>query len=143
MDPEGNILRSGRFRHLSLANPKLAPYGYAARQVLQKLGLWDALTPRMVRGENVRQTYQFVASGNAELGFVARSQITRPDTPLPGSYWIIPDELYDPIEQQAVQLSERPSVRRFMEFVRSAAGSAVIESYGYRLPPPVENDGDG
>ena len=106
-------------------------------------GLWDALTPRMVRGENAGQTYQFVASGSAELGFVARSQITRPKTPISGSFWAVPEALYDPIEQQAVQLSERPSVRRFMEFVRSAAGSAVIESYGYRLPAPVENDGGG
>jgi molybdate transport system substrate-binding protein len=143
VDPEGGILRSGQFRHLSLANPKLAPYGHAARQVLLKLGLWDALTPRMVRGENVGQTYQFVVSGSAELGFVARSQITRPETPISGSFWAVPEALYDPIEQQAVQLSERPSVRRFMEFVRSAAGSAVIESYGYRLPAPVENDGGG
>lgn len=143
VDSEGNILRSGEFRHLSLANPKLAPYGQAARQVLLKLGLWDALTPRMVRGENVGQTYQFVASGSAELGFVARSQVARPQTPLPGSYWMVPEALHDPIEQQAVQLSERPSVRRFMEFVRSAAGHAVIESYGYRPAPPVENVGGG
>ena len=143
VDPEGEILRRGQFRHLSLANPKLAPYGHAARQVLLKLGLWDLLTPRMVRGENVGQAYQFVASGSAELGFVARSQITRPGTPLPGSYWMVPETLYDPIEQQAVQLSERPAVRRFMEFVRSAVGSAVVESYGYRLRASVENDRDG
>lgn len=143
VDPEGNVLHHGRFRHLSLANPKLAPYGHAARQVLLKLGLWDVLTPLMVRGENVGQAYQFVASGGAELGFVARSQITRPEAPLPGSYWMVPEALYDPIEQQVVQLSERPSVRRFMEFVRSAVGRTIIESYGYRLREPVENNRDG
>ena len=109
--------------------------------MLLELGLWEALAPRMVRGENVGQTYQFVASGSAELGFVARSQVTRPQTPISGSFWAVPETLYDPIDQQAVQLSERPSVRRFMEYVRGAQGRALIASYGYLLP--MGSDGGG
>ena len=143
VDPKGEVLHDGEFRHLSLANPRLAPYGLAARQVLQRLDLWDRLVPRMVRGESAGQAYQFVASGSAELGFVARSQVTRPNTPLPGSFWAVPVALHDPIEQQAVQLSGRPAVRSFMELVRSAEGRALIESYGYLLPASPEGDADG
>ena len=122
VDDRGEVIEEGDFRHLALANPRLAPYGMAARQVLQRLDLWDRLAPRMVRGESAGQTYQFVASGSAELGFVARSQVTRPETPLPGSFWTVPEALHDPIDQQAVQLADRPAVKSFMELVRSAEG---------------------
>jgi len=134
VDPDGAILRGGSFRHLALANPRLAPYGLAARQVLQQLELWQSLSPLMVRGENAGQAYQFVASGSAELGFVARSQVTRPDTQLPGSFWSVPETLHDPIEQQAVQLTKSPAAAQFLELVRGAEGRALIQSYGYQLP---------
>ncbi len=134
VDGEGAVLRGGDFRHLALANPKLAPYGRAARQVLQKLGLWAALRGRMVRGENVGQAFQFVVSGNAALGFVAYSQIVQADGSVRGSFWMPDATLYDPIEQQAVLLRESPAARALLDFTRSDKGRAIIRRHGYGLP---------
>ncbi len=131
---EGSVLEQGGFRYLALANPRLAPYGKAAREVLENRGLWQILQHRMVRGENIGQTYQFVESGNAELGFVARSQVKRPGRPADGSWWDIPQALYSPIEQQAVLLTDNPVARDFLAFVRSAEVMEVIRSYGYGTP---------
>ncbi len=131
---EGQVLDSAEFRHLAIANPKLAPYGRAAQQVLQARGAWDSLQDKIVRGENIGQTFQFVISGNAELGFVALSQLTSPAVNPQGKIWQVPDELYDPIEQQAVQLSDKAAVTAFMHFVRSQAARHIIQRYGYRTP---------
>jgi molybdate transport system substrate-binding protein len=134
VDAEGRVLEHGEFRHLAIANPKLAPYGLAAREVLQKRGLWDDMSKRLVRGENIGQAFQFVASGNAELGFVARSQLMRPGYEIEGSYWDVPPELYTPIEQQAVLLKDSEAARSFMSFVRSEEAIRIIRDHGYETP---------
>jgi molybdate transport system substrate-binding protein len=134
VDPDGAILRAGTFDHLAIANPELAPYGAAARQLLQALGLWESLAGKLVRGENIGQTFQFVVSGNAELGLVALAQLANPDQRFGGSAWEPPQALYDPIEQQAVLLNDSPAGRDFMAFMRSAEARALIRTYGYDVP---------
>jgi len=134
VDPAAGVLEQGRFRYLALANPKLAPYGKAAQEVLQRRGLWQALQNKIVRGENIGQTFQFVTSGNAELGFVAWSQVKRPGEPMVGSWWVVPQDRYTPIEQQAVLLKDRPAAVDFLDFVRAEQGLAVIRSFGYATP---------
>jgi molybdate transport system substrate-binding protein len=134
IDPEGKVLESGDFRHLALANPKLAPYGRAAREVLEARGLWTRFEARSVRGENIGQTYQFVRSGNAELGFVAYSQVLRPGAPPEGSWWKVPQELYTPIEQQAVLLTHDAAARAFIDFLGSEAAREIIRVHGYGFP---------
>ena len=127
-------LASGDFRRLAIANPKLAPYGRAAREVLQAQGLWSRLRPRLVRGENVGQTIQFVSTGNAELGFVALSQvIPARGQPARGAYWEVPRALYTPILQQAVLIRDSDAAREFLRFVRSAQARALIRAHGYRV----------
>ena len=132
VDEDGDVLRKGSFQHLALANPRLAPYGLAARQLLRNLGLWDALRGRMVRGENVGQAFQFVSSGNAELGLVAAAQVLGGHRG--GSLWMPPVHLYEPIEQQAVLLRDHFVARDFLHFVASDEGRAIIRANGYGLP---------
>jgi len=132
VDNAGQVLQSERFRYLAIANPKLAPYGRAAQQTLSKLGLWQALRKRMVRGENIGHAYQFVKSGNAELGFVAASQVLQPGKPVTGSLWLIPNDYYAKIEQQAVALSDDAVTRSFMDFVRSEAVRELVRQFGYK-----------
>jgi len=134
VDAQANVLSKGGFRYLALANPKLAPYGKAAQQVMQAKGVWETLRGRMVRGENIGQTFQFVKSGNAELGFVALSQIRKPGADIKGSFWQPPQSLYDPIEQQAVLLKDNTVARDFMDFVKGEAAREIIEGYGYGAP---------
>ena len=131
VDAEGVVLAAGEFSRLAIANPRLASYGVAAQQVLEGRGLWDELQPRLVRGENIAQSYQYVKSGAAELGFVAYSQVRTPDTEPAGSAWIVPEDLYAPIEQQAVLLQDTPAARAFMHYVRSDEAAGIIEGYGY------------
>ena len=136
VDPAGAVLAGGRFHHLAIPIPELAPYGAAARQVLQGLNLWQKLAPRLVQGEDIGQTLQFVATGNAELGFVALSQVRAAGKP-EGSLWIVPAERYRPIEQQAVLLArgkDDPAARAFLDFLRSAPARALIQEFGYGLP---------
>ena len=128
------ILKKGTFRHLALANPKTAPYGLAARTILQNLKLWSALQPRIVRGENISQTFQFVATRNAELGFVAVSQVLNPKLDLRGSRWNIPETLYDPIRQDAVLLKrgrDNPAARALMKFLSGPEARTIIQRFGY------------
>ena len=116
---------------LAIANPDTAPYGAAARQVLTHLGRLAAYEDRLVRGANIAQTYQFVATGNARLGFVAASQIALHDE---GSRWLVPDSLHDPIAQDAVLLTgaeELDGARAFLEFLRGQAAALILEKYGY------------
>ena len=134
VDAEARVLEHGKFRHLAIANPKLAPYGKAAKQVLQARGVWDALKGSMVRGENIGQTFQFVKSGNAELGFVAISQVKRPGHPVEGSFWEVPQSIYSPIEQQAVLLKDNAAGRAFLSFVRNDVAREIIQGYGYGTP---------
>ncbi len=127
-------LRRGGFAHLAIANPATAPYGLAAKQVLQKLALWKALQGRLVRGENIAQTYHFVDSGGAELGFVALSQLRGNGARPKGSAWSVPADLYAPIEQQAVLLNrgrDNPAARAFLRFLKGAQAQAVNARFGY------------
>ena len=129
-------LRRGGFRLLAIANPELAPYGAAARQTLEKLGLWSSLGGKIVMGETIGQAHAMVASGNAELGFVALSSVISPRNQLPGSRWDVPAELYEPIRQDAVLLKRaagNAAARGFLEYLRGAEARALIESYGYRV----------
>lgn len=134
VDPAGAVLKSGGFRHLAIANPDLAPYGAAARSVLQALCLWEALTPKLVRGKDIGQAFQFVASGNAELGFVARAQLEAPGREFAGSSWQPPQALYPPIEQQAVLLKDASAGRAFMAFMRGDEARAIVRAHGYDTP---------
>jgi len=133
VDAEGDVLLGDRFAHLAIANPRLAPYGEAARAVLQHKGAWKEIVHRMVRGENIAQTFQFVQSGNAELGFVALSQVGRSPERIPGSYWLIPSHLYPAIEQQAIIVQDSQVAREFMTFVKSNEITSLIRSHGYLL----------
>lgn len=129
--PGGEVLRYGEFRRLAIADPNLAPYGRAAREALIALGHWENLQPRIVRGKNVNQAFQFVKTGNAELGIVAVSQIPSVDSRQHGSVWVIPGSLYAPIEQQAVLLRESLTGRSFLAFLNSEPVRAVIRANGY------------
>ncbi len=131
IDTEGKVLESGLYRRLAIANPRLAPYGKAAQEVLTTRGLWETLQKRMVRGESIGQAYQFVKSGNAELGFVSYAQIRRPGDHDAGSYWLIPQNLYQPIEQQAVLLKDNPVATDFMSYLQKQKVKAIIARYGY------------
>jgi molybdate transport system substrate-binding protein len=134
VDDSGSILHQGDFRHLAIANPQLAPYGKAAQQVLVNQRLWESMQGRLVLGENITQTLQFVQTANAELGFIALSQWLEIDPDNTGSHWNVPQELYDPIVQQAVILNESSAARAFVAFMQSDASKAVIQSAGYALP---------
>lgn len=134
VDEEGKILRQGDFYHLAVANPKLAPYGRATQEVLKNQGQWEALKPKMVRGENIAQTFQFVSTGNAKLGFVSLSQVLNLEESKQGSWWDIPESLYSPIKQQVVLLNDKPSTRAFFDFIKSEGGRTIIKHHGYELP---------
>jgi molybdate transport system substrate-binding protein len=131
------VLRRGEFNKLALANPRLAPYGVAAVEVLTQLGLREATQGKWVQGENIAQTYQFVSTGNAELGFVALSQITTAGQPMPGSAWLIPAQLYQPIKQDVVLLRRGQAsvaAQALLAYVQSAAAQEIIEAHGYIWP---------
>lgn len=134
VDAGGEVLATGEYRRLAIANPKLAPYGKAAQQVLESKGLWKALQQRLVRGESIGQAYQFVRSGNAELGFVAYSQIKQPGRSDTGSYWLVPQAFYQPIEQQTVLLKENAVARNFMSYLQTQEVKKIIAQYGYDIP---------
>jgi molybdate transport system substrate-binding protein len=131
VDDGGRVLDSGAFRFLAIANPNLAPYGAAAREVLVGRNLWSELQPKLVQGQDIGQAYSFVATGNAELGFMAYAQLKAPARDISGSYWLVPESLHEPIAQEAVLLRDAPAARAFMEFVRSPAARDLIRAYGY------------
>lgn len=134
VDDKGAVLQQGEFAHLSIANPKLAPYGKAAIETLTALKLLDAIQPKFVQGENIAQTHQFVATGNAELGFVALSQVMKDGKISEGSAWIVPASLHQPIRQDAVLLTngkDKPAAAALLKYLGSDKARAVIESFGY------------
>lgn len=134
VDADGAVLQRGDFRHLAMASPKTAPYGAAAMQVLQGMGLAERLRSRTVTGENITQTYQFVASQNAELGFVALAQVLRNGTLTHGSAWHVPLGRYDPIRQDAVLLARgasNPAARALLEYLRSDEVADLVGRFGY------------
>jgi molybdate transport system substrate-binding protein len=137
VDDQGKILTTGGFKHIALADPKLAPYGVAAVEVLKKLGLFNKLQPLFVQGENIAQTFQFVSTGNAPLGFIALSQVIDNGKITKGSGWIIPSEDYSPIRQDAVLMkkgAENPAATALLDYLKSAPALAIIEKFGYDLP---------
>ncbi|WP_291010448.1 molybdate ABC transporter substrate-binding protein [Hydrogenophaga sp.] len=134
VDAQGAVLQTDRFRKLAIANPKTAPYGAAALEVMTQLGLRDTLTPKLVQGESIGQAYNFAFTGNAELGFVALSQVMVGGQLKSGSMWRVPPALYTPIRQDAVLLqrgSNNAAARALMALLRSPQGQAVIRSFGY------------
>jgi len=137
VDDKGAVLRTGDYNKLAIGDPKLAVYGTAAQETMEKLGLWKQVQGKLVRGENITQTYQFAASGNAQLGFIALSQITKGGKVSEGSWWIVPSHYYNPIEQSAVMLSnakDAAAAQAFVAFLKGPQAAAVIRSYGYELP---------
>lgn len=123
--------QANAFRKLAIANPKTAPYGAAAIETLQKLSLYTQIKPKLVKGDNIAQTYQFVFTENAQLGFVALSQVIDEKV---GSRWVVPQDFYSPIHQQAVLLkkeADNPAARAFMDFLPSEQAKTIIKQYGY------------
>lgn len=136
VDAEGTVLRRGDFKHIALASPKLAPYGAAALETMTKLGLLAPLQPKLVQGESIGQTYTFVASGNAELGFVALSQVWENGEVKSGSAWVVPAALHAPIRQDAVLLArakDNAAATALMRFLRSEPAKALIRAFGYEV----------
>jgi len=131
VDGQGQVLKTGDFAHLAIANPKTAPYGAAAVETLHKLHVYERVQGRLVQGENIAQAYQFVDSKNAELGFVALSQvINRKD----GSRWLVPQEDYAPITQDAVLLTpgkDSAAAKDFLAYLRGDEAVTIIKSFGY------------
>ena len=134
IDLKGDILQQKNFKFLAIANPKIAPYGESAVETLRSLKLWKNIQDKVVRGENVSQTFQFVSSGNAELGFVAYSQIIKSDATTNGSFWLVPQSIYKPINQQAVLLKESKIGKDFLSFIQSDESLNIILESGYGLP---------
>lgn len=137
VDSKGEILKKGGFKHLALANPKTAPYGAAGMQVMNKFGVADNIKPLIVQGESISQTHQFISTGAAELGFVAYSQVIKNGTIGSGSGWIVPNNLYDPIRQDAVILAkgkDKAAAVALMNYLKGDKAKEVIRSFGYELP---------
>jgi len=136
VDSAGKVLQSGNFNHLSIANPKAAPYGAAAVETLTRMNLMTRLQPKIVQGENISQAHQFVSTGNAELGFVALSQVARDGKFTAGSGWIVPDAMHSPIRQDALILargSANPAARALMDYLKSDKAKGIIRAFGYEL----------
>jgi molybdate transport system substrate-binding protein len=134
VDAQGAVLATGKFSHLAVANPKIAPYGQAGMEVLKARGLSQTLASRLVTAETIAQAYQFVATGNAELGFVALSQLLVPGKPAGGSYWLVPPGLYGEIRQDAVLLkagAANPAAAALLAWLKTEPARTVIQVYGY------------
>jgi molybdate transport system substrate-binding protein len=131
VDGKGAVLKAGRFARLAIAEPTTAPYGAAAVEALQHLGVWDAVQPKIVKGSDITQAYQFTATGAADLGFVALSQVIAEPG---GSRWIVPESLHAPIAQQAILLipgKDDAAAKAFLAFLKGPQARAIIERYGY------------
>lgn len=136
VDADGAVLQRDDWQRLAIANPRLAPYGAAAMAVLEARGLADRLGPRLVTGDSIAQAYQFVATGNAELGFVALSQVAAPGQSIAGSAWRVPQSLYPEIRQDVVLLTTAESnaaATALLKFLREPPAREVIAGYGYAL----------
>jgi molybdate transport system substrate-binding protein len=137
VDAQGAVLKTGRFKHLAIAAPKLAPYGAAAVQTLTQLGLLAPLKPRLVQGESIGQTYSFIATGNAELGFVAQSQVFENGQLRQGSGWLVPAALHTPLHQDAVLLKLGQSnlaASALLAYLKTDKAKAAIRAFGYETP---------
>lgn len=135
VDVQGKVLFSSSLQQLALANPKTAPYGVAAIEVLKQLGRYNELRSKLVQGKNISQTYQFVSTGAVQQGFVAMSQVYRQGQLIKGSAWVVPNHLYSPLNQDAVLLQQgasNPAARAFLTFLKSEQAQTLIRSFGYR-----------
>jgi molybdate transport system substrate-binding protein len=133
VDGAGAVLSSGKFNKLSIADPGAAPYGAAAVQTMQKLGVYNAIKPKIVTGSSITQAYQFVETGAAELGFVAYSQVINVAG---GSRWLVPTTDHAPIDQQAILLytgQNNAAAKAFLSFLKSPPAIAIIKKYGYEV----------
>ena len=136
VDSRGDVLRANAFRNIAIAAPKLAPYGAAAVQTLERLGLLAAIEPKFVQGESIGQTFNFVSSGNAELGFIALSQVFENGQLKSGSGWVVPATLHSPLRQDAVQLArskDNPAAAALMRYLKTDRVRAMIRAYGYEV----------
>jgi molybdate transport system substrate-binding protein len=134
VDARGDVLRSGQFTRIAIANPKLAPYGAAALATLERMGLGDRIAPRIVEGTNISQTFQFVATGNAPLGFVALSQVLENGALKSGSGWVVPDSMHPPIRQNAILLNRargQAAATALLDYLKGEQARAIIRSFGY------------
>lgn len=140
VDDKGDVLKTADFQHIAIADPKTAPYGKAALDTMTKLGLLETLQPKIVQGDSIAQTKEFVSSGNAELGFVALSQVIKDSS---GSSWTVPQALYEPLYQDAILLKtgeNSPAAKALLAYLKSAPAQAVIKAFGYELPEQATTD---
>ena len=136
VDDAGSILKTGNFQRLALANPKLSPYGMAAHATLTKLGLLQTVQAKIVQGDNIAQTYQFVFTENAQLGFVALSQVLSDGKLTQGSAWIVPSHLHQALRQDALLLNRgknKPAAEALMNYLKSDKAKNIIKAYGYAV----------
>jgi molybdate transport system substrate-binding protein len=136
VDDKGEVLRSNRFNKIAIADPKLAPYGMAAMEVIHKLGVQANVVPKLVQGESIGQTYQFVSTENAQLGFVALSQISIDGRITQGSAWVVPQHLHTPLKQDVVLLNagkDNAAAQALLKYLQSDTAKTIIKSYGYAL----------
>jgi molybdate transport system substrate-binding protein len=134
-----SVLSNGHFEHLAMANPKTAPYGAAAKRTLEAMGLWNHIKSRVVQGENISQAFHFVYSQNAELGFMALSQILDPKIHGAGSRWDVPANLHEPLRQQAILLihgRHNTAAQAFLDYVKGPKARTIIKQFGYGLDQP-------
>jgi molybdate transport system substrate-binding protein len=136
VDEGGQVLKTDKFRFVAIANSRVAPYGRAAVQVMQKLGVLNVIEPRVVQGESITQTFQFVATGNAQLGFVALSQIVDNEKIKSGSAWIIPESMHEALKQDAVLLNsakDAAAATALLQFLKSDKAKKLIAAHGYQF----------
>jgi len=137
VDAKGAVLNNGNFNKLAIADPKLAPYGMAAKETLERLVMWNAMQRKLVKGENITQTYQFIATENSELGFIALSQIMRDGKVTTGSWWLVPSEMHKPIRQSAVLLNgakDKLAAQAFLNFLKTDSAKKMMRGFGYESP---------
>lgn len=137
VDEKGKVLSKGNFNRLAIANPRYSPYGVAAKETLEKLTMWNSIQEKLSKGDDLMQTYQFAATENVDLAFIALSQIMRNGKVTKSSWWLVPDDFHKPISQSAVMLSgskEQEAAKSFLTFLKSEKAAAVMRSFGYETP---------
>ena len=136
VDDAGQILKTGGFQRLAMANPKLSPYGIAAYETLTQLGLLQTVQSKIVQGDNIAQTYQFVFTENAQLGFVALSQVFADGKIAQGSAWTVPSHLHSPLQQDALLLNpgkNNPAAEALLNYLKSDKAKNIIRAFGYAV----------
>ena len=134
---DGRVLAQSRIRHVAWSEPKLSPYGAAAVETLKAIGLYDTVQPRAVVGENVAHAFQFVATGHADVGFVALAQVRKPPTGVPGTWWLVPARMHAPLRHDAL-LRRDPrdpvAAQALRAYLNSSAARRIIQAHGYEVP---------